>query len=132
MSDPRVITRLQAQSAQRGFSLSGFLSSVLIIMVVGFLLIKIMPGLLEYWAIDKAVSASKIMAKTPADVRAHFNKIAAAGNIEIIEGKDLDITGTGDEMQIGFAYQKKIHLVGPASLVIDYQSPAASLTSTKN
>ena len=124
--------RLRYESAQKGFSLTGFLSSILIIFVAGLMLVRVGPGVLEYWAIGKAVAAAKVVAKTPAELRASFNKIAAAGNIDAIEGKNLEITGTGDEMQVSFAYQKKIHLVGPASLLIDYKSSTAAEISTKS
>lgn len=124
--------RARSKSVQQGFSLIGFLSSILIIVVAVLLLVRVGPGVLEYWAIGKAVSAAKLMATSPAELRASFNKIAAAGNIEAIEGKNLEITGTGDDMQVSFAYQKKIHLVGPASLVIDYKSSTAAEISTKS
>ena len=124
--------RLRYESAQKGFSLTGFLSSIVIIFVAGLMLVRVGPGVLEYWAIGKAVAAAKVVAKTPAELRASFNKIAAAGNIDAIEGKNLEITGTGDEMQVSFAYQKKIHLVGPASLLIDYKSSTAAEISTKS
>lgn len=124
--------RARSKSVQRGFSLTGFLSSILIVAIAVLLLVRVVPGVLEYWAIGKAVSAAKLMATTPAELRASFNKIAAAGNIEAIEGKNLEITGTGDDMQVSFAYQKKIHLVGPASLMIDYKSSTAAEISTKS
>ena len=125
-------TRLRSKSVQRGFSLTGFLSSILIIAVAVLLLVRIVPGVLEYWAIGKAVSAARLMAKTPAELRASFNKIAAAGNIDAIEGKNLEITGSGDDMQVSFAYQQKIHLVGTASLVMDYKGSTAAEISTKS
>ena len=132
MSQKMRMRSKSVESAQNGFSLTGFLSSIVIIVVAGLLILRIAPGVVEYWAIGRAVSAAKVMAKTPAELRASFNKILAAGNIDVIEGKNLEITGIGDDMQVSFAYQKKIHLVGPASLVIDYKSSTAAEISTKS
>jgi hypothetical protein len=88
---------------------------------IGLLLLRVGPSVVEYWAIDKAVAAASIAADTPDELRQAFDKLAAAGYVDSIEGKDLKITGTGKEMEISFAYEKKIPLFGPASLLIDYR-----------
>ena len=38
-----------------------------------------------------------------------------------IRGKDLLITREGGNVSIGFRYEKRIPLFGPASLLLDYQ-----------
>ena len=120
-------TRFGTQSSmsrsdkQGGFSLIGFLSTLTGFGAVGLLLVRAGPSVVEYWAIDKAVAAASIAADTPDELRQAFDKLAAAGYVDSIEGKDLKITGAGKEMEISFAYEKKIPLFGPASLLIDYR-----------
>jgi len=111
----------QSERQQAGFSLIGFLSTLTLLGTVGLLLVRAGPSVVEYWAIDKAVAAASMTADTPNELRQAFDKLAAAGFIDSIEGKDLKITGTGKEMEISFAYEKKIPLFGPASLLIDYR-----------
>ena len=106
---------------QGGFSLIGFLSILTVLGALGLLLVRAGPSVLEFWAIDKAVAAASISADTPDELRQAFDKLAAAGYVDSIEGKDLKITGTGKAMEISFAYEKKIPLFGPASLLIDYR-----------
>ena len=48
------------------------------------------------------------------------------------EGKDLKISGRGDQMEVSFAYQKKVPLYGPASLVIDYKGSTAEAKGAGN
>jgi hypothetical protein len=43
-----------------------------------------------------------------------------------VQGKDLLIEGSGDAMKVRFAYEKRIPLSGPASLVIAYRGPTDS------
>lgn len=106
---------------QRGFSLIGFLSTLTLLGLTGLLLVRAGPSVLEYWAVGKAISAASATASTPEDFRHTFDKLAAAGYIDSIQGKDLDITGTGTAMEVRFAYQKTIPLFGSASLLIDYR-----------
>ena len=55
-----------------------------------------------------------------AEVRSIFDKAADIDNITSIKGRDLDITKEGDKIVVSFAYQREIHLVGPAFLTLKY------------
>ena len=116
---------------QGGFSLIGFLSTLTVFGAIGFLLVRAGPSVVEYWSIDKAVAAASIAANTPDELRRAFDKLAAAGYIDSIEGKDLKITGAGKDMEISFSYEKKIPLVGPANLLIDYRGGTAHAVPEK-
>jgi len=43
----------------------------------------------------------------------------------------LKITGAGKDMEISFSYEKKIPLVGPANLLIDYRGGTAHAVPEK-
>ena len=131
---PRVRTqmrRLRSDKRQHGFSLLGFLSTLILLGAVGVLAVRGGPSVIEYWAIGKAVSAASMTSSNPDEVRRAFDKLAAAGYIDSIEGKDLEIAGKGPEMEVSFAYQKKIPLVGPATLLIDYRGSTAQAVPEK-
>lgn len=114
-----------------GFSLIGFLCTLVVLGTAGMLALRAGPSVVEYWAVEKAVKAAVAVAGTPDELRATFDKLAAAGFIDSVEGKDLHITGRGKDMQARFAYQKKIPLVGPASLLIEYQGSTINEDSEK-
>lgn len=116
---------------QGGFSLIGMLCTLLVLGVSGILALRAGPSVVEFWAVRKAVLAAHAVAATPDELRSTFDKLAAAGFIDSIEGKDLKIDGKGDAMQVSFAYQKKIPLIGPASLLIDYRGSTANEGSEK-
>ena len=78
--------------------------------------------------IRKAIVKAKADGSTIPEIRASFDKQADTAYVESISGKDLDIVRTGDGFEISFAYEKKIPLFGPASLVLDY---AGSTSMTK-
>ena len=126
---PRSQSRsLLSEQRSEGFSLIGFLCTLIVLGLAGVLVLRAGPGVMEYWAVEKAVKAARATANTPEELRSTFDKLAAAGFIDAIEGKDLKIVGRGDDMQVSFAYQKKVPLYGPTSLVIDYRGSTAELT----
>ena len=109
------------RQATQGFSLIGFLSSLCLFGLAGLLVVRAGPSVFEYWAIEKTIKASVAVSQTPADVRETFDKLASTGYIDSLKGKDLVIKGVGDSMKVSFAYEKKIYLAGPASLLIVYR-----------
>jgi len=110
----------------RGFSLIGFLSSLIVFGLAGLLVVRAGPSVFEYWAIEKTIKASVAVSQTPADVRETFDKLASTGYIDALKGKDLVIKGVGDSMKVSFAYEKKIYLAGPASLLIVYRGSSGT------
>ena len=116
---------------QNGFSLFGLLCTLLVFGLIGVLGVRAGPSVIEYWAVGKAVAAAKAVSKTPAELRASFDKLAAAGYIDSIAGSDLSISGSNDDLQVDFVYQKKIPLAGPASLLIEYKGSTASSAEEK-
>lgn len=122
----------RSNGVQQGFSLLGMLLSLSMIGLIGLLAVRGGSSIVEYWAVGKTVSAAKAVSKTPAEVRVMFDKLAAAGYIDSIEGKDLKIEGAGDSMEVSFSYQKKIPLIGPTSLLIDYKGSSLNEKVTNN
>ncbi len=55
-----------------------------------------------------------------AEVRSIFDKAAAIDNIKSVNGKDIEVTKEGDKIVVSFAYQREIHLAGPAYLTLKY------------
>jgi N-methylhydantoinase A/oxoprolinase/acetone carboxylase beta subunit len=107
-------------TGQRGVSLIGLIFSLAMLglgLMLGF---KILPTYIEYRAISTAIVAAKANGGTAREIRSAFDKHASASYITSISGRDLVIDSDGGQIDVSFAYQKKIALVGPASLVLDY------------
>ena len=117
--------RLRSDTGQRGFSLIGLLCTLIVLGVAGLLALRAGPSVLEYWAIEKAVAAAAAVSDTPAELRESYDKMASVGFVDALQGKDLQVSGRGKEMQVSFSYQKKIPLFGPTSLLIEYKGSTA-------
>ena len=123
--------RTGSYEVQRGFSLIGFVCTLLVLAAGGLLAMRAGPTLLEYWAVKKAVTAASAVANTPEELRKTFDKLADAGFIDAIAGKDLQVSGRGKEMTVNFAYEKRIPLIDSVSLLIEYKGSTARDTPEK-
>ncbi len=108
---------------QRGVSLSGLLFWGVILGVVALLVIKVVPSAIEFYKIKKdikAVVANAGANATVPDLRKAYAKYLEIDVIEAVRPEDLDISKDGNQIVISFAYDKKIRLFGPVSLLIEY------------
>lgn len=104
---------------QGGFSLLGFLFVVGVLACVGVLGAQAFPTVLEYQAALKAVQKASA-GNTVGEVKIIFDKAAQIDDINSISGKDLVVTKEGDKVVVSFAYNKEIHMFGPAFLLLKY------------
>jgi hypothetical protein len=105
---------------QRGLSIIGLIFIGLI--VVGLLTIgfRVVPAVIEYVAIERAIQKIKNEGRTVPEIQAAFERHATIDDITSISAKDLDITKEGDQIVISYAYAKKIPILDNVSLVIDF------------
>ncbi|MBI2307564.1 MAG: DUF4845 domain-containing protein [Rhodocyclales bacterium] len=110
---------------QKGVSLSGLMVWGFILAMVSLVLIKIAPSAIEFYKIRKDIKAVVQNAgpnATVPELRNSFGKYAEIDHISDIRPADLDIAKEGNQIVISFAYEKKITLFGPVSLLIDYHA----------
>lgn len=110
---------LGLKSRQGGISFIGLLFVVGVLACVGILAAQAFPTVVEYGAIVKAVNKAAAGSTVP-EVRQIFDRAADIDNISSIGSKDLDISKDGDKVVVKFAYNKEIHMFGPAYLLLKY------------
>ena len=108
------------KSQQRGLSLIGLLFVGGILAFFGVIGAQVIPTLIEYQAIGKAVTKAVTTGNSVAEIRGNFDKAQAIDDFKAISGKDLEVTKNGDKIVASFAYQKEIHIGGPAYLTLKY------------
>ena len=110
----------QTRQQQRGMSLIGLIFVGLIVVFLLILGSKVVPAVVEYIAIERAVQKIKNEASTVRDIQTAFERHRTIDDITSITAADLDITKEGDKVVISYAYQKKIPILDNVSLVIDF------------
>lgn len=106
---------------QRGISFIGLLFVCVVLVCAGILAAQVFPTLVEFQAINKAAAKAR-EGNTVAEVRNIFDKAAAIDDIKSVTGKDLEVTKEGDKTVVSFAYNKEIHMAGPAYLLLKYSN----------
>jgi type II secretory pathway pseudopilin PulG len=115
----------QHGSKQGGISLVGLIVALAVLGMAAVFAMKIVPTYTEYRAIQNAIVAAKAAGSTPIEIQRAFDANATVNYISSIGGKDLVISKETGETEVSFAYEKKIPLVGPASLLLEYAGTTA-------
>jgi Tfp pilus assembly major pilin PilA len=113
------------QARQNGISLIGLILVLAVLGFLGVLAMKIVPTYVEYRAIQNAIATAKSSGGTVPEIQRSFEANATTGYISSISSRDLIIEKVNGETEISFAYDKKIPLVGPASLLLEYEGSTA-------
>jgi hypothetical protein len=126
-TSPRSLRR-PFPASQRGLSLLGLIVLGVILVFGALMTLKVFPTVTEYLAIKRAVQKARSDGSDPPSIRAAFDRAAAIDDITSISGKDLQVVReSGGNYAVSFAYEKRIPLAGPASLLLEYKGDASSL-----
>ena len=111
---------VQRKSRRRGVTFFGLVFVGVVVAITGIIAAQVFPTFLEYQTIIKAADKAAQNGNTVPEVRMIFDKATEVDAISSISGKDLVITKEGDKVVVSFAYQREIHLAGPAWLTMKY------------
>lgn len=105
---------------QRGITFLGLIFVAAVLGVTGVVTVQVVPTVVEFYTIQRAAQKAA-EGQTPEEVRMIFGKATLLNDIHSITPEQLDIGKDGDRVVVAFAYQREIHLVGPAYLTLKYQ-----------
>ena len=106
---------------QRGITFLGVVVVGIVVGVVGVVAAQVAPTYLEFQSIQTAAQRAAESGNTVGEIRTAFDKSKAVDYFEAVSGKDLEISKVNDKIVVEFAYDKEIHLAGPANLVMKYR-----------
>ena len=119
----RLTTRTRSRSTQQGLTMFGLLFWGMLIGFFGYVLVRTLPTLNEYYTIQRAVD--KIAASSPATVGEARIAFEKQSNIEYsissITAKDLEITKENERVVIKFAYNKEVPIYGIVYVLLKYE-----------
>jgi hypothetical protein len=119
---------LRGRRRQGGITLLGLLIWAIVVGFVALLGMRVLPTVVEYSTIVKAVN--KIAAEgltTVPEIRAAFDRQREIDyNVNAVTGKDLEVTKENDKVVIRFAYNKEVEIASPVYLLIKYQGSSRS------
>lgn len=110
---------IQPKSRQQGISFLGLIFVGGVLAVTGVIAAQVFPTFVEFQAVSKAAQKAS-EGGTVIEVRKIFDRAAEIDAITSITAKDLEVTKEDDRIVVKFAYQREIHLAGPAYLTLKY------------
>jgi len=107
---------------QKGMTAIGMLLIAIVVAFMGLITIKVVPTILEYESILKAVRKAGGEATSVIDAQNIYGKAAEIDQIiSSVQAKDLDIQPDGNgHYTVSFAYNKEIPLFANAYILIKY------------
>ena len=106
---------------QRGVSIMGLLTILVLLIVVALFAMKVVPSIMEYRTAKNLIQAvARSGVTTTQDARRSFENRAVIDNVSAIKPTDLEITREGNQMVIAFAYRKEIPLFTGVGLYLDF------------
>lgn len=121
----------RAYKRQHGLTLVGLIFVLAILASIVLVGAKVSPTVMEYLAIKKAIESARTSGNSVSEIQSAFDRQTTVGYIDSISGKDLEIVKSTNGYDVSFAYPKKIGLVGPVSLLIEYEGTTAKMTKTR-
>jgi hypothetical protein len=112
---------------QRGLTMIGFLFVTIVVVIAILLGFTITPAFIEYYSVTKALDKTLVEAKdlnSTRDIRAAFQRVADAGYIDSVSAKDIEIAKNKNEITLSISWTRKLHLVGNASLLLEFDASA--------
>lgn len=118
------MTYINKKSQQQGLSLVNFIVWLIVLSSLAMLSMQVVPSIFEFFTIKKAAAEAAHEGQSIPEIQLAFDKKVNAGYITSIRSQDLTIAKEGESYAISFAYEKKLPLFGPVSLVIDFSGEA--------
>jgi uncharacterized protein DUF4845 len=115
--------RIRLGQKQQGVSLGGLLVVMFIVVMVGIMGLKLIPGYIEYAkakAAIEAIAADRSRTGSVAEVRKAYDARANIDDIANPKTGDLEITKEGGNVVISFAYRKEFPLFANVGLYVDF------------
>ena len=112
---------------QRGMTILGFLMVSAVIIIFALVGFRVLPAYIEYFTVQKALQATLAEAGnlTPQDIRRSLERRIAADYIDSVRASDVTVTKEGNQIVASLAWQKILHMVGNASILLEFEASAS-------
>lgn len=111
---------------QQGMTFFGVMFVGMAVVFSAILVMKLIPPYLEFWSVQKIIGViakdSALPSMTPQEVRSSFDRRAVIDNVQVITGKDLDISKERGQTVVSAEYSVTVPIAGNLSALIEFQA----------
>ena len=110
---------------QRGISLIGLLITAGVVVFFALMGFKLMPSYIEYFTVKRIVAdivnSPEARGGSLRDVQAAFSRSAQIDNITSVTANDLEVSKTGEGLEIAVNWSTRVPLFGNLNACIDFE-----------
>jgi len=112
---------------QRGLTIWGFLFVTAVVVVVALISFRVIPAFIEYFSVQKALEGALNDSKdlSRADVRRLVERRLGAEYIDSVHASDVEVNKSGNVTTASASWQTKLHLIGNASILLEFDASAS-------
>jgi Tfp pilus assembly protein PilE len=112
---------------QRGLTIIGFLLVAAVVVIFALVGFRVLPAYIEYFTVQKALEATLAdnSNTTPQDIRRSLERRISADYVDSVRASDVTVSKEGNLIVASLAWQKILHMVGNASILLEFEATAS-------
>lgn len=109
---------------ERGLSMTGFLFTTVVVVVVALVAFRIGPSYIEYFTVQKALDMTMQDVQTPtaAEIRRSMDRRLSADYVDSVNAGDVTVGREGNAIVATLSWQKILHMIGNASILLEFEA----------
>jgi hypothetical protein len=118
---------MRNRAGQSGITIIGFLFVAAVVLSIAIIGFRVLPSYIEYFSVAKILREELDGARDATslnEIRRDFERRSGADYIESVHASDIELTKQGNEITVSAAWTKTLHLVGNASLLLEFEASA--------
>jgi Tfp pilus assembly protein PilE len=117
---------MRQRSRQRGLTIIGFLLVAAVVVIFALVGFRVLPSYIEYYTVQKALEETLADQAniTPQDIRRSLERRINADYVESVRASDVTVSKEGNQVVASLEWQKTLHMVGNASILLEFQATA--------
>jgi len=119
--------KLTIPARQRGLTMIGFLFVTVVVVIAALISFRVIPAYIEYFSVQKALEGALNDSKdlSRAEVRRLVERRLGAEYIDSVHAGDIEVNKIGNVTTASASWQNKLHLVGNASILLEFDASAS-------
>ena len=117
---------MRQRGNQRGLTIIGFLLVAAVVVIFALVGVRVLPAYIEYYTVQKALEQTLADQSniTPQDIRRSLERRISADYVDSVRASDVTVSKDGNTIIASLAWQKIQHLVGNASILLEFEATA--------
>jgi Domain of unknown function (DUF4845) len=118
---------MRQRHGQRGLTIIGFLLLAGVIIIFALVGFRVLPAYIEFYTVQRALEDTLADRGniTPQDIRRSLERHISADYVDSVRASDVTVTKEGNQIVARLEWQKILHMVANASILLEFEATAS-------